>query len=113
MDEWLPRTWDIESGAIFHLSHSQTRVLSAVNTLLTLENRPSGTKVRGRLPGTLEVRVADDIPEIADTPKAALELFIRELETFYYTWHEKAATRNYHTWFVAQAVSLISGFGNS
>ena len=50
--------------------------------------------------------MADDIPEIADTPKAALESFIRELETYYYTWYDKAATRNYYTWFVPQALSL-------
>lgn len=37
----------------------------------------------------------------------------RELETFYYTWYDKAATRNYYTWFVAQALSLISGFATA
>jgi hypothetical protein len=57
--------------------------------------------------------VADDIPEIADNPKAALESFIRELETFYYPRYDRAATRNYYTWFVAQALSLVSGFATA
>lgn len=54
--------------------------------------------------------MADDIPEIADNPKDALESFIRELETFYYRWYDRAATRTYYTWFVAQALTLLSGF---
>jgi hypothetical protein len=52
----------------------------------------------------------DVIPEIADSPKAALASFITELETFYYSWYDSATTRNYYAWFVAQAISLLAGF---
>ncbi|MFI5142471.1 MAG: hypothetical protein ACHQQS_01045 [Thermoanaerobaculales bacterium] len=55
----------------------------------------------------------DDIPEIADTPKAALASFITELETYYYSWYDSATTRNYYTWFVAQVLSLLSGFATA
>jgi hypothetical protein len=54
--------------------------------------------------------VADEIPAIADNPKAALESFITELETYYYPWYDRATTHNYWAWVVAQAVSVLSGF---
>lgn len=57
--------------------------------------------------------MAKDIPQIEDNPKAALESFIRELETFYYPWYDDATTRNYYTWFVAQGLSLVSGFATA
>jgi hypothetical protein len=57
--------------------------------------------------------MADDIPEIRDNPKAALESFIRELEVFYYPWYDRATNRNYRTWSVAQAFSLASGFATA
>ena len=55
----------------------------------------------------------DDIPEIVDNPKAALESFIRELETYYYPWYDGTSTRNYYVWFVAQAMSLLAGFATA
>ncbi len=57
--------------------------------------------------------MADDIPEIEDNPKEALRSFIRELETFYYPWYDRATTRNYYAWFAAQALSLLSGFATA
>jgi hypothetical protein len=57
--------------------------------------------------------MADNIPAIADSPKRALESFIVELESYYYPWYDSAATRNYYTWFVAQALSLLSGFATA
>lgn len=57
--------------------------------------------------------MSDDDLEIADTPKAALASFITELETYYYPWYDSATSRNYYTWFVAQALSLVSGFGTA
>jgi hypothetical protein len=57
--------------------------------------------------------VADDTPEVEDNPKAALQSFICELEDFYYPWYDSAATRNYYSWFVAQAFSLVSGFATA
>jgi hypothetical protein len=39
--------------------------------------------------------MANEIPEIAENPKAALAAFITELETFYYSWYDSATTRNY------------------
>lgn len=55
--------------------------------------------------------MANEIPDIADNPKVALASFITELETYYYPWYDAATTRNYYTWFVAQALSLLSAFG--
>ena len=57
--------------------------------------------------------MADDIPTIEDNPQAALESFIRELETYYYDWYDKATTRDYMLWSVAQAVSLLAGFATA
>ena len=54
-----------------------------------------------------------DIPQKADTPKAALASFIEELETFYYSWYDGATTRNYYAWFIAQAVALLAGFSTA
>ena len=57
--------------------------------------------------------MADDIPEIEDNPKEALRSFIRELETFYYPWYDRATTRNYYAMFAAQSLSLLSGFATA
>jgi hypothetical protein len=57
--------------------------------------------------------MASNIPEIAGNPKAAFESFIHELETHFYPWYDHAATRDYYAWFVAQALSLVSGFGTA
>src|SRR5581483_371283 len=63
-------------------------------------------KLRGGL-------VTEQYPTIEDNPKAALQSFIQELEEFYYPWYDKATTRNYYTWFAAQAVALLSGFATA
>lgn len=57
--------------------------------------------------------MADDIPVIADNPKTALQSFIVEMESYYYPWYDAATTRNYYTWFSAQALSLVSGFATA
>jgi hypothetical protein len=57
--------------------------------------------------------MAESSPPLADTPKAALEAYISELETLYYPWYEGAANRNYWFWCIAQAVAMIAGFGTS
>jgi hypothetical protein len=54
-----------------------------------------------------------DIPEIVDNPKEACESFIRELETYYYSWYDGTSTRNYYVWFAAQAMSLLAGFATA
>jgi hypothetical protein len=57
--------------------------------------------------------MADSTQPLADTPKAALEIYIDELETLYYPWYEAAANRNYWFWCIAQAVAMLAGFGTA
>jgi hypothetical protein len=57
--------------------------------------------------------MTDPIPPIADEPKEALRLYIEELETYYYSWYDGAATRNYYFWSAAQALALLSGFATA
>ena len=57
--------------------------------------------------------MADKIPDIEDNPKAALESFIRELETYYYSWYDSASGRNFYALFVAQALSFLCGFATA
>jgi len=49
--------------------------------------------------------------EIQSDPKAAVAAYIHDLEGAYYPWYESATNRNYYCWFIAQAISLLSGFG--
>src|ERR1041385_1782019 len=47
---------------------------------------------------------------ISSDPCQAFLLYIAELESDYYPWYDYATSWNYRWWFLAQAVSLLSGF---
>ena len=47
---------------------------------------------------------------IPDNPKAACENYIEELETLYYPWYDKVASRHYYFWCILQAIATMAGF---
>jgi len=57
--------------------------------------------------------MADEIPKIEETPKAALASFIAELEEYYYPWYDSETNRLYYFWTGAQWLALISGFASA
>lgn len=51
--------------------------------------------------------------DLADSPKKALEAFLKELSDVYYPWYDKSVKRHYHLSVPIQTIALFAGFATS
>ena len=55
----------------------------------------------------------DSSAALAATPQQALADYIAELESDYLPWYERAAARNFWSWFIAQGIAFLAGVATS